>query len=49
MWITTYLNKEGKNGVDGYIRPKTTPCNGRMNREKVERSVTANPNREKRV
>jgi hypothetical protein len=22
MWITTYLNKEGKNGVDGYIRPK---------------------------
>jgi hypothetical protein len=22
--------------------PKTTPCNGRMNREKVERRVTAN-------
>jgi hypothetical protein len=28
--------------------PKTTLCNRRMNREKVEIRVTANPNREKR-
>jgi hypothetical protein len=27
---------------------KTTPYNGRMNREKVERRMTANPNRKKK-
>jgi hypothetical protein len=27
--------------------PETTPYNGRINRENVERRVTANPNREK--
>jgi hypothetical protein len=33
--------------ISGQKWPKTTPYNGRMNREKVERRVMANPNREK--